>query len=706
MKNKFSKTKSLSHKRFTPKFRCEKNQKRKILFNTQVRHLLKWLIQTYGISTDVWKPSCRYMWFIQHMYLHKGLKTTIQRIKEDRLKVLSYLSGSISKENGSTHDCLPKKLGGLIPYIRDRNIPEIRFILTLLYGLRRFNLPLDPQLETVTSPFKGQDYEWIFKYLPGFMKAVCSRLPRNLKNGKLLKFPSWEGYHLTTKSGPSGDQALVSCLQDLVNIPESLANSIKIFGGPTLSEKMDTCYRHLSELSVIMNQPFEFNKKVRRLVCIPDSEGKTRLIAIGDYWSQTCLKPFHSYLNTVLRSIPQDQTFNQGEGLKEFPFSSDRTYYSFDLTAFTDRLPIKILIGLLTCNFGQIKALAWYDIIAGYDFDYKSPKGLHHNIRYNVGNPMGFYTSWPLTTLCHHFLIYVCCQEIGISWKRAKYRLLGDDIIIFDDDLASKYQEIISLIGMDIQLQKSHIGNSLFEFAKRIYTPFGEISPFSIKAGLSESKSYFGFIELLNTSYDRGWIPETSMLNAALAFYQSSPFRFRRKSRLKQERKIKYSLLLFKRLSGYDETLNLVRTIQGDHDYPQLSCNMVNKAKAMLINCIVRSFESAASSYYGDLEMRLERALIYFTSEDRDVDAVYSHPYSYVYGKYVEESYLRQMKRAYDFDVLYGGEWLPYFRTLKSADANVIFSNRNYVKNTSSNPLLLKKLLESCHELAHSQYLS
>jgi hypothetical protein len=260
---------------------------------------------------------------------------------------------------------------------------------------------------------------------------------------------------------------------------------------------------------------------------------------------------------------------------------------------------------------------------------------------------------------------------------------------------------------MDIQLQKSHIGNSLFEFAKRFFTPDGEISPFSIKAGLSESKSYFGFVELLFTNLDRGWIPDTSVLEAVLSFYRSRPNRYRLRARSSQERKIENSLLLYKRLRGYDESLNLIRKIQSDHDYPQLSCNMVNKAKAILINCIVRSFEESASSYFGDLELRLEKALIYFSTgtEDR-TGAVYAHPYAFVYGKYVEESYLSHMKRAYDYDVLYGGEWLPYFRTLKASDANIIFSNRNYIKQTSSNPLLLKKIIESCHELAHSQYLS
>jgi len=235
--------------------------------------------------------------------------------------------------------------------------------------------------------------------------------------------------------------------------------------------------------------------------------------------------------------------------------------------------------------------------------------------------------------------------------------MLGDDIIIYDDILAQKYQELIHLIGMDIQLEKSHIGNSLFEFAKRIYTPYGEISPFSIKAGLSESKSYFGFIELLSLSREKGWIPVTSVRDAVFTFYHSRPAKVRLRDRPKQDVKIENSLLLYNRLKGYDESLNLIRKIMADFDYPQLTCNMTDKAKAMLINCIVRSFEEAASSYYGDMEHRLEIALLHFTGKiPEESDVVYAHPYAFVYGKYVEESYLSQMKRAYDFDTIYGGK--------------------------------------------------
>lgn len=50
----------------------------------------------------------------------------------------------------------------------------------------------------------------------------------------------------------------------------------------------------------------------RRLILIPDKEGKTREVAVFDYWSQTVLRPIHAFLFDILRIIPQDMTFNQG----------------------------------------------------------------------------------------------------------------------------------------------------------------------------------------------------------------------------------------------------------------------------------------------------------------------------------------------------------------------------------------------------------
>jgi hypothetical protein len=54
----------------------------------------------------------------------------------------------------------------------------------------------------------------------------------------------------------------------------------------------------------------------RKLSYFPDKEGKTRIIGILDYFSQTVLKKLHSFLFRILDRIPQDCTFDQGAFLK------------------------------------------------------------------------------------------------------------------------------------------------------------------------------------------------------------------------------------------------------------------------------------------------------------------------------------------------------------------------------------------------------
>jgi len=47
------------------------------------------------------------------------------------------------------------------------------------------------------------------------------------------------------------------------------------------------------------------------------------------------------------------------------------------------------------------------------------------------------------------------------------YRVLGDDVVIFDDFVAAKYREIMSDLGVEISNDKTHISKKAFEIAKR-----------------------------------------------------------------------------------------------------------------------------------------------------------------------------------------------------------------------------------------------
>jgi hypothetical protein len=37
------------------------------------------------------------------------------------------------------------------------------------------------------------------------------------------------------------------------------------------------------------------------------------------------------------------------------------------------------------------------------------------SIKYTVGNPMGFYSSWNSFTLAHHFIVYAACEEAKVD---------------------------------------------------------------------------------------------------------------------------------------------------------------------------------------------------------------------------------------------------------------------------------------------------
>jgi len=71
--------------------------------------------------------------------------------------------------------------------------------------------------------------------------------------------------------------------------------------------------------------------------------GKTRLFAIGDYWSQLSLKPLQISLNRTLNNISTDTTADQDGGFKTLlEDSAGHPTYCFDLSSASDRIPAEM----------------------------------------------------------------------------------------------------------------------------------------------------------------------------------------------------------------------------------------------------------------------------------------------------------------------------------------------------------------------------
>jgi len=95
-------------------------------------------------------------------------------------------------------------------------------------------------------------------------------------------------------------------------------------------------------------------KGIGQLAFKEEAAGKLRAFALVDIWTQSLFKPLHEALFDLLRIIPNDGTFNQDLSVKRSAGKAERSgcAYSFDLSAATDRLPIKLQEALLNRFFG------------------------------------------------------------------------------------------------------------------------------------------------------------------------------------------------------------------------------------------------------------------------------------------------------------------------------------------------------------------
>jgi hypothetical protein len=169
-------------------------------------------------------------------------------------------------------------------------------------------------------------------------------------------------------------------------LPKQLRVSIGELGG----NKMKTYLSNLEEGSTFLSKFFiSFTDKgdiFRKLTSFSDKEGKTRVIAILDYFSQSVLKPLHLYLFNFLKKIDQDCTFDQNSFKDKI--SDWDIFYSVDLKSATDRFPIRLICEVLKGRLPVSYVQAWEDIMVGYPFISDGQE-----FSYSVGNPMGAYSS-------------------------------------------------------------------------------------------------------------------------------------------------------------------------------------------------------------------------------------------------------------------------------------------------------------------------
>ncbi|KAG6467629.1 hypothetical protein ZIOFF_074526 (mitochondrion) [Zingiber officinale] len=109
-------------------------------------------------------------------------------------------------------------------------------------------------------------------------------------------------------------------------------------------------------------------------------------------------------------------------------------------------------------------------------------------ICFRTGQPLGYYGSWALFSLTHHYIVWLAAWIVG--WGHTpftRYALFGDDIVIADRAVADKYRKLLGLLDVSISESKSLCSKSgALEFAKQFWVDQvrKNLTPLSAKAVL------------------------------------------------------------------------------------------------------------------------------------------------------------------------------------------------------------------------------
>lgn len=359
----------------------------------------------------------------------------------------------------------PTVIKQLIPFLKGNNLGKrLALSITKLY----LAIVTDPEIDFGIIQSGPRNFtmpnswlNWLSKWTKKFRKPALA----------------WDGeWHATTKVGPNGP-ALVFAHQDL----QALSNDTEVLQHLTRWLTLTS----LPLLGIVKSLMSKVDKSDTpnyyhsKLALLPEGGGKTRVIAIADYFTQESMKSLFRETMKFLEQLETDGTYNQSnlctrvqQAMKE-----GKPIYCLDLKNATDRFPVSLQRDLLSTLIGEDRANAWCDLLTKRDYKIGDQR-----YRYGAGQPMGVLTSWSVFALTHHAIIEYAAFLKGIKSFR-EYVVLGDDVAIFDTEVAHEYQRLLESFGVTISIEKSVIWETkskhppVAEIAKRLLNLDGEFTP-------------------------------------------------------------------------------------------------------------------------------------------------------------------------------------------------------------------------------------
>lgn len=508
------------------------------------RVLTKYAWKIISISTGKTKVAPRlrrfnkFFMLIIKYYKNHGAAYTIKWLKACHLSVQRKLS---NKPCSSLRDIepnlpCPRLINGLPTFIgtMDRKMIRmnhpgtIRLWLSILSIYRILKGPLNPKLNTITDEFKGSSEE-INKIISESLQVVKSC------KGLFKSLPPLSAHNIERilSAGPNRPVSYTSIFTDAVGIAKfpEIYEPFRKYSLLTKSSLIFKYDRQLEWLGQMIEKhgsswiPYPKQCSSFDDICLgklsfkEEAAGKLRVFAIADIWTQSLFKPLHDSLFTFLKRLPNDGTFDQDESFRRC-LEKAQLYncaFSVDLSSATDRLPIKLQSKVIDLIYNLEIGDLWASILVDRPYMIRPNKyGIEEGyVYYATGQPMGALSSWAMLATTHHFILQVCARRAyphcNVWFDR--YEILGDDLVIFDNNVYQEYISMMALLDVGTNPSKSLFSDTLsaLEFAKRTGVNGVDVSGISWKQFISDS-SLMGRINLLIHFAKKGLVTTIPMI--------------------------------------------------------------------------------------------------------------------------------------------------------------------------------------------------
>jgi len=190
---------------------------------------------------------------------------------------------------------------------------------------------------------------------------------------------------------------------------------------------------------------------------------KLRAIASPYLVHQVALQPLGSTLYSFMETLPWDCTHDHSKPYQfiQQHLTSGRQVHSVDLSNATDYFPLKLQLKVLGALIGDHPSIDLFKEISRSTWI--SSIG---PIKWKQGQPLGLYPSFAAFGITHGFLLLYL---LGGEYNN-QFFVLGDDVVILDDDLYLRYKHHLELLGCPYSPEKSLSSSELSEFAGKVIT--------------------------------------------------------------------------------------------------------------------------------------------------------------------------------------------------------------------------------------------